>query len=67
MKQLSRRSFLEKFSIGVGTTSAAVTLPSFFNVAKASTKPYEGKKLNVALCGLGNYAEALEYGLELSQ
>ncbi len=67
MKPLSRRSFLEKFSVGVGATTVAVTLPSIFNLAKAGNKFYDGKKLNVALCGLGNYADALEYGLELSQ
>lgn len=67
MKPLSRRSFLEKFSIGLGTTAAALTLPSIFNDTKAEAKFYDGKKLNVALCGLGNYADALEYGLELSQ
>lgn len=67
MKHLSRRSFLEKFSISAGATAVATTLPSVFNPLKANAPIDEGKKLNVALCGLGNYANALAYGLELSQ
>lgn len=67
MKHLSRRLFLEKFSISLGTTAAVVTLPSFFNLAKATTPFYDGKKLNVALCGLGNYAGMLADGLKASQ
>lgn len=67
MTHLSRRSFLEKFSSSLGATATAVTLPSFFNLAKATTQFYDGKKLNVALCGLGNYAGMLADGLKVSQ
>ena len=63
MSPLSRRLFIEKFSIGLGATASALTIPSIFNFAQASTEIYEGKKLNVALCGLGNYAKALADGL----
>lgn len=67
MKHLSRRSFLEKFSISLGTTAVAVTVPSFCNLVNATTQNYDGKKLNVALCGLGNYAGMLADGLTASQ
>jgi predicted dehydrogenase len=63
MKNFTRRSFLEKFSMG---TAAAIALPSILNAAKASPM-YQGKKLNVALCGLGNYAGMLADGLKVSE
>ncbi|MBC7888696.1 MAG: Gfo/Idh/MocA family oxidoreductase [Ferruginibacter sp.] len=67
MKNLSRRSFLEKFCAGAGATAFAVTLPSFSNNLKTNAKTYEGKKLNIALCGLGRYAGYLADGLEISK
>jgi len=67
MKQVSRRSFLEILGLGLGSTTALVTLPSFLSSARSPLPSYEGKKLNVALCGLGNYAEMLADGLSVSQ
>lgn len=67
MKNLSRRSFLQNLSMGVGTTAIAVTLPSFINISRAKPTNYDGKKLNIALCGLGVYANILAHGLESSQ
>lgn len=67
MKNVSRRSFLQKAGMGIGGTAIAAMLPSIFNLAGASPLPYEGKKLNVALCGLGTYAELLAEGLAASQ
>ena len=64
MKNLSRRSFLQNLSIGAGTAAVAVTLPSFLNIPKINSANYEGKKLNIALCGLGIYANILAHGLE---
>jgi predicted dehydrogenase len=64
MKNLSRRSFLQKLSIGVGTSSAVAILPSFINIPK---KNHDGKKINIALCGLGRYAGYLAIGLESTQ
>ncbi len=64
MKNLSRRTFLQNLGIGVGTTAVAASLPSFINMSK---KNYDGKKLNIALCGLGRYAGYLALGLETSQ
>src|SRR5208337_2923389 len=67
MENLSRRLFIEKLGLGVGSTAIVASVPSFFNVGKANTKVYDGKKLNVALCGLGNYAALLADGLVVSQ
>jgi len=66
MKNLSRRSFLQNVGIGVGTTAVAATLPSFLT-RQENPATYDGKKLNIALCGLGRYAGYLAYGLETSQ
>lgn len=65
MKNLSRRTFLEKIS--VGTTALAVTAPSFASIAQPNNEYFDGKKLNVALCGLGRYADYVAYGLESSK
>lgn len=62
MKNLSRRTFLEKVGVSVGATALAATLPSFTNI-----EVYEGKKLNIALCGLGRYAGYLAEGLQESK
>jgi predicted dehydrogenase len=67
MKNLSRRLFLEKVGIGGGSAALAVTLPSFLNPAKPKPQVYSGKKLNVVLCGLGNYAGMLADGLAVSK
>lgn len=64
MKQLSRRSFLQRVGMSAGIAGASLVLPSF--VAGQSRK-YTDKKLNVALCGLGKYAEMLADGLQVSQ
>jgi predicted dehydrogenase len=64
MKNLSRRSFIQNAGIAVGATAVAATLPSFINKHIAN---YEGKKLNIALCGLGRYAGYLAVGLESAQ
>ncbi len=67
MENLSRRSFLHKVGMTAGTTVAALTLPHSLTVAASRVKPYEGKKLNIALCGLGRYAGYLAEGLQESQ
>lgn len=67
MKKLSRRSFLQHSSIGAGATAAAMLLPSFIPAVEKKAIPYTGKKLNIALVGLGNYATYLAYGLESCQ
>jgi len=67
MKPLTRRSFLEELGMGIGASVVAGTLSSFVDIKGIHTHAYEGKKLNVALCGLGNYAEMLAAGLTLSQ
>jgi predicted dehydrogenase len=63
MKNLSRRSFLQNLAIAAGTATVAATLPSFI----CNAKMYDGKKLNIALCGLGRYAGYLAEGLQEAQ
>lgn len=60
MKDYSRRLFLQH--LGVGT--ALFTMPSF---VLEPNKYYDNKKLNIALVGLGNYANIVATGLESSQ
>jgi predicted dehydrogenase len=62
MKNLSRRSFLQKVGIGTGTVVVAASLPAILKSDDDSPK-YAGKKLNIALCGLGRYAGYLAEGI----
>ena len=63
MKNLSRRSFLQKAGIGAGTAALAATLPSFESIPSSFVKRHDGKRLNIALCGLGRYAGYVAEGL----
>ncbi|HEY4968040.1 MAG TPA: Gfo/Idh/MocA family oxidoreductase [Puia sp.] len=65
-KNLTRRLFIEKFGITAGAAATVIAAPSFLNIPGLK-KPHDGRKLNVALCGLGNYAELLAEGLAVSQ
>ena len=67
MEKISRRSFVNKFGIGVGASVVMTALPSFLSASETNKKPYTGKKLNIALCGLGNYASLLAEGLQVSE
>lgn len=67
MKNISRRSFVNKFGLGVGASVVITTLPSFITQSEEWKKTYTGKKLNIALCGLGNYASRLASGIEISE
>lgn len=64
MKQFSRRSFLHRASIGA---AISLSLPSFMAAQKSNPVHYKGKKLNIALCGLGRYATYLAEGIEIAQ
>jgi predicted dehydrogenase len=66
MKNLSRRSFLQNLGIGAGGTALTVTLPSFIKKSIINSSMYEGKKLNIAICGLGRYADILANGLAIA-
>ncbi|GAB3504753.1 Gfo/Idh/MocA family protein [Emticicia fontis] len=60
----SRRSFLQNLGVGLGTTAAAFAVPSLVSVPEPKPK-FEGKKLGIALVGLGSYAKnQLAVGLE---
>ncbi|MDR7209952.1 Gfo/Idh/MocA family oxidoreductase [Flavobacterium piscis] len=67
MGKISRRSFVNKFGVGVGASVIMTTLPSFLADPLEDKIPYSGKKLNVAICGLGNYASMLAKGIQLSE
>jgi len=53
MKKISRRKFNESFLKGVGVASIATTIPA---ACAAENVLEEGKKLGVALVGLGSYS-----------
>ena len=63
MTKVSRRSFVKNVSLGLGATSVLPTLLSFEKMAMEISSTYQGKKLNIALCGLGRYANILARGL----
>jgi predicted dehydrogenase len=67
MKHFSRRSFLQNMGFGAASAVVATTLPSFIDASKKYPAKYDGKKLNIALCGLGRYAGYLAEGLEVTQ
>lgn len=66
MKKLSRRSFLLNTGITVSASTAAAVLPSLL-IDEMRPKNYTGKKLNIALCGLGRYAGILADGFQSSE
>lgn len=55
-----RRNFIKKLSLVTGATALSPSLYAF----QSNQPAYIGKKLNIALCGLGNYAKLLALGLE---
>jgi len=60
MEKNNRRQFIKKVSLITGSTAIVPSLFSFDEIDNT----YTGKKLNIALCGLGRYAEILAKGLE---
>ncbi|PLK46340.1 Gfo/Idh/MocA family protein [Emticicia sp. TH156] len=63
-ENLSRRSFIQNLGVGIGTTAAAFAIPSIVSIPESKPK-YEGRKLGIALVGLGSYAKnQLAVGLE---
>jgi len=67
MEKISRRSFVNKFGVGVGASVVLTTLPSFLELPEIGQKKYTGKKINIALCGLGTYSELLAKGIQVSE
>jgi predicted dehydrogenase len=67
MKNTSRRSFVKNIGLGVGSAAIFPTLVSFDKHLTTGIRPYSDKKLNVALCGLGRYANILANGLVESE
>jgi predicted dehydrogenase len=64
MKKVSRRGFVGQVGLGLG---ASLLLPSVEALATPKASLYAGKKLRVALCGLGRYANLVREGLAASQ
>ncbi|SNR94426.1 Predicted dehydrogenase [Hymenobacter mucosus] len=64
MKNVSRRGFVERLGVGLG---ASILLPSFTAYPQRGALPYATKKLQVAVCGLGRYANLVREGLAASQ
>jgi len=67
MPTLSRRLFIGKMGLGAcGSLFTGINIVDA-NVSKKSPQLIHTKKLNIALCGLGNYAGMLAEGLTNSQ
>lgn len=64
MTTYSRRTFIEQMGWGFG---AAVALPSLTAMAPERARLEDKQKLNIALCGLGRYANVLKGGLAASR
>jgi predicted dehydrogenase len=65
MKKLSRRSFIHNMSMG--SSAMLVSLPAITDTCGTGNNNQNGKKLNIALCGLGRYAGILADGFAGSQ
>lgn len=50
--------------MGVGAATVTASLHSFLPLSGMNREIYKGRKLNIALCGLGRYANILAQGLE---
>ena len=59
MKNKSRRSFVKNLGLGIGSTAFLPSFAAFENPSVVKKGFYKGKKLNIALCGLGRYANIL--------
>ncbi len=66
MKNFSRRSFLQNIGLGAGASAVALAMPSFLPLPENNNR-YQGKKLNIALVGLGVYAGYLAEGIAVSE
>jgi len=67
MKNFSRRSFLASMGAGISTAAVATTLPLRSSFLPSAFTPYNGPRLRVALCGLGQYAGYLASGMQESK
>lgn len=58
MKSTSRRSFVKNLGLGIGSATLLPSFSTFDNLEQREIN-HEGKRLNIALCGLGRYANIL--------
>lgn len=66
-KNVTRRSFVKKVGIGMGSTALISGMFPLQSVLGQELNLVSNRKLNVALCGLGRYARMLAKGLEVSE
>ncbi|AUD02909.1 Gfo/Idh/MocA family protein [Spirosoma pollinicola] len=64
MATLSRRTFFGQIGWGLG---ASMILPSLSAMTPEEYNGFDNKKLNIALCGLGRYANVLKGAIPASQ
>jgi len=67
MKKVTRRFFVHNLGLGIGATAIAPSLLSFNKIIDENSYFSNEKKLNIALCGLGRYANILANGLTQSK
>ncbi len=67
MNKVSRRSFVKNIGLGAGSATILPMLVSFEDHLTNRKQTFSGKKLNIALCGLGRYANILANGLAESE
>lgn len=60
----SRRTFMEQIGWGLGASLTVSSLPA---MVRKRAGVIDNKKLNIALCGLGRYANVLKGGIAASQ
>lgn len=63
MTPYSRRTFIEQIGRAVG---ASLTLPPLSAMAQQRADKFDNRKVNIALCGLGRYANVLKAGIAAS-
>ena len=66
MVKISRRNFVNNVGLSVGAASILPTLSSFMEGPLGKKHGNIQKKLNIALCGLGRYANIMARGFENS-
>ena len=67
MKKFSRRHFVQSAGTAIGGGIISAALPGLTLAHNNKNIRYEGKKLNIALVGLGRYAGYLAEGLQETQ
>ena len=67
MNKISRRNFVNNLGLGIGVAVITPALSSFLSVSRKKKNRYQEKKLNIAICGLGRYANIVARSFEASE